>query len=349
MLLPSERENIMFNFNLQRFAALTPTVGTYGVSNQNATTNSSSGNNLSSEMKTFYDTALLENARAKYVFNQFGKKQPLKSGNGKTVEWRRFKTFAAATTPLTEGLIPDGNKLDVSNVTATVAQYGDYTPLTDVLMWAAVDPVLSETVNEHADQSARTLDLITRNVLLTNTNVYRSGGAADNNSITVTNGKLTAADVARAATILKQQNTPTINGDYIAIIHPSVAYDLMQDSGWQDAQKYVNPEKIYNGEIGKLHGVRFIESTEAKVEKNSATTPICIYHTFFFGKDAWGIVEPTGMSMQTIIKSKETIGGPLEQFGTAGWKAMHAAKILYAERLLDVISASTFSSSDSAN
>lgn len=340
----------MFTYNLQRFAAvLTPTQGTYGVSNQNGTSNSSTGNNLSAEMKTFYDTALLENARAKYVFNQFGKKQALKAGNGKNVEWRRFKTFAAATTPLVEGLIPDGNKLDVSSITATVSQYGDYTPLTDVIMWAAVDPVLSETVNEHADQAARTLDLLTRNVLLTNTNVYRAGGAASNDDLTVANGKLTAADVARAATILKQQNTPTINGEYVAIIHPSVAYDLMHDDGWREAQKYVNPEKIYNGEIGKLHGVRFIESTEAKVEMNTASSPIAVYHTFFLGKDAFGVVEPTGMSMETIIKSKEQIGGPLEQFGTAGWKAMHAAKVLYPERLLDVITASSFSATDTAN
>lgn len=340
----------MFTFNLQRFGAvLSPTQGTYGVSNLNSTTNSTTGNNLSAEMKTFYNTALLENARAKYAFNQFGKKQTLKPGSGKTVEWRRMKTFAAATTPLVEGLIPDGNKLDVSTITATVQQYGDYTPLTDVVMWAAVDPLLSETVNEHGDQAARTLDILTRNVLLTNTNVYRVGGAANNNALTVANGKITATDVARAATILKQQNTPTINGDFIAIIHPSVAYDLRQDSGWVEAQKYANPEKIYNGEIGKLHGVRFIETTEAKIEKNSATAPISVYHSFFFGKDAFGIVEPTGMTMKTIIKSAEEIGGPLEQFGTSGWKAMHVAKVLYPERLLDVISASTFSATDNEN
>ena len=98
-----------------------------------------------------------------------------------------------------------------------------------------------------------------------------------------------------------------------------------------------------------LHGVRFMETTEAKIEMNTASTAIAVYHTFFFGKDAYGIVEPTGMSMQTIIKSKEQIGGPIEQFSTVGWKAMHAAKVLYPERLLDVISASTFSTTDKAN
>lgn len=95
--------------------------------------------------------------------------------------------------------------------------------------------------------------------------------------------------------------------------------------------------------------MRFIETTEAKIEKNSATAPISVYHSFFFGKDAFGIVEPTGMTMKTIIKSAEEIGGPLEQFGTSGWKAMHVAKVLYPERLLDVISASTFSATDNEN
>jgi N4-gp56 family major capsid protein len=339
----------MHTFNLQRFAALTPTLGTYGISNENATTSTATGNNLSAEMKTFYNTNLLTNVRAKYCFNQFGKKQALPKGNGKTIEWRRFKTFAAATTPLTEGLIPDGNKLDVSSLTATLAQYGDYTPITDILQWAAVDPVISESVAEHADQAARTLETITRNVLVAGTNVYRAGGAASNDTLTVANGKITANDVARVATILKQQNTPTIDGYYVAIIHPSVAYDLMLDSGWTDAHKYAAPEEMFNGELGRLHKVRFVESTLAKVEQNSASTPISIYHTIFFGRDAWGVVEPTGMSMRTYIKDASQIGGPLEQFSTVGWKAMHAAKILYPERMVDYISTSTFSTTDAAN
>ena len=334
----------LYTFDLQLFGT-----SAFSDAAQNNTGSTGSGNDLSSQAKTFYNTALLENARAAYVYNQFGKKQPMPKGNGKTIEWRTFKTFKKATTPLTEGVIPTASKLDMASQTATLAQYGDYTPITDVLEWAAVDPIVSETVNEHGQNAGATLDTITRNVMLTNTNVYRVGAVANNNALTVANGKLTAADVARAATILKQQNTPKINGYYIAIIHPSVAYDLRQDTGWVEAHKYASPEEIYNGEIGMLHGVRFVETTEAKIEMNTATPAIAVYHTFFFGKDAYGIVEPTGMSMQTIIKSKEQIGGPIEQFSTVGWKAMHAAKVLYPERLLDVISASTFSTTDKAN
>ena len=342
------------DFNLQTFAqTLTAEAGTYGLSNINRSTDvagSSGGNDLSAEIKVFYDTTLLENATPALYYNQFGQKQPLKSRNGKTVEWRRFKTFEKALTPLKEGVIPDGHKLSVSSITATVQQYGDYVPVSDVLEWAAVDPIIGETTKENGVQAGLTLDTLTRDAIFAGcTNVYYVGGGTSLSAVTAAN-KLTSADIAKAATILKQQNTPTIDGSFVAIINPSVTYDIRQDSGWIDVHKYSATKEIFNGEVGELHGVRFVETTEAKIVSNGATSgAVKVYHCLFLGKGAYGVVEPTGMSLETILKSKEQVGGPLNQFSTVGWKAMHAAKVLYPERMLDVICGSSFSTTDKVN
>ena len=344
-------------FDLQMFASTQSGYDGNGVSNVNTTTMNTTGNDLSPEMKTFYNTALLENAKAVLYHNQFGREQPLSARNGKKVEWRRWTSFKKATTPLTEGVIPDGNKMDVKAIDVTLNQYGDYTPISDVLQFAAVDPVIAEATDEHGAQAGVTLDTLTRDVMQGTTSVFYAP-KEDGTPVTSRAGldatcTLTSDLVARVVTALKKNKAPTINGYYMAIIHPSVAYDLRSDPAWLDAHKYASVREIYNGEIGELHGCRFVETTEAKIYADTTTSThpanLAVYGCLFFGKDAYGVVKPDGMSMEMIIKSKDEIGGPLNQFSTVGWKAMHAAKILYPERIFRVECCSAFSATDYTN
>ena len=227
---------------------------------------------LTPEMKTFYSMELLEEAKPNLVHNQFNKHVPLPQGKGKTIEWRKFSNFDKATTPLTEGVTPDGHGLTVSTITATVDQYGDWSRVSDVLQMTAIEPVIVEFTDKHASNMGLTLDTIARNELQSGTQVIYAPNVSGSTETPVTSrgamdgtGKLTGKLVAKAATALKKKNAPTINGDYVAIIHPSVAYDLRRDPEWLEAHKYAAPEEIFTGEIGKLHGVRFVESTEAKI------------------------------------------------------------------------------------
>ena len=164
---------------------------------------------------------------------------------------------------------------------------------------------------------------------------------------------LTPAMVNKAVTILKKNRVPRINGRYYAVIHPSVAHDLRECEGWIEAHKYAAPEELFNGEIGELHGVRFIEDVFAPVLKSSSVKNAqdgAVYATYFFGKDSFGIIDPEGGALEMIIHDKGEIGGPLNQFSTIGYKfETNGATILYPERLLRVMSCSSYSSSDSAN
>ena len=231
-------------------------------------------NALSPEMKTFYDKTLLTLAGANLVHEQFGQKRPIPRNGGKTIEFRKFSKLPKATAALTEGVTPAGNKLSVSAVTCTAEQYGDYIEQTDMLELTAVDNTIVEATKELASQAGLTLDTVVRNELIGGTNVMYAPKVANGAETEVTSRaditadcKLRVKDVFRAAAELKAVNAPKINGSYVAVIHPYVAYDLMQDAGeqWIGIQKYAKPENVLRGELGTLAGVRFVESTEAKV------------------------------------------------------------------------------------
>ena len=322
-------------------------------------------NNLSQELKTFYDTELLENARVELFYAQFGKKQPLPANHGKTVQWRKWNTFARAA-QLQEGVIPTGQKFGVSTKTGSVNQYGTYAAVSDRLELRAYDDVILGATEEMGASAAETQETLIRDALLVNTNVMYcdnvalatgavagtpTGCDAMEASSTVMS-LLTPDMVARAVTKLKKDRVPTINGKYYAVIHPSVAYDLRRSKEWIEAHKYAAPQQLFNGEIGELHGCRFIENVFAPVltgdYANKAGT--AVYATYFFGKDSFGIIDPEGGALEMIVKDKSQIGGPLNQFSTIGYKLeTNGATILYPERVLRVMSCSSFSATDEAN
>ena len=228
---------------------------------------------LSAEMKTYYGMELLENAKPQLVHNQFAATKPLPVGGGKTVEWRKFGAFDKALTPLTEGVTPDGSGISVSYITKELSQYGDYTTVSDMLDLTAIDDVVLEITDRHGANMGLTLDTVTRNEIQQGNQVIYAPKLNDDGSKTEITSRYALNDrckisgelVAKAATALKKMNAPKFNGKYICIIHPSVAYDLRQDESWIAAHQYAAATELFDGEIGELHGVRFVETTEAKI------------------------------------------------------------------------------------
>ena len=322
-------------------------------------------NTLAGELKTFYDTELLENARVEMFYAQFAKKQNLPAGKGKTVEWRKWNTFAKAS-QLQEGVIPTGQKFGMTSKTGTINQYGTYATVSDQLELHAYDDVILGATEEMGASAAETQETLIRDALLANTNVlYCDNITLATGAVASTPGSTAAMEasetvmslltpdmVSKAVTKMKKDRVPTIGGKYYAVIHPSVAYDLRKSDAWIEAHKYAKPDEIYNGEIGELHGCRFIENVFAPVlgaeyvNKAGSKT----YATYFFGKDAFGIINPEGGALEMIVKDKSQIGGPLNQFSTIGYKfETNGATILYPERVLRVMSCSYFSGTDDEN
>ena len=309
---------------------------------------------LSAEMKTFYDMTLIDEAAPALVHDQFGQKRPIPKNGGKVIEFRKFAPLTKALTPLTEGVTPEGKSLDVTTITAEVSQYGDFITMSDMLELTAIDNVVVEALKLLGRQGGATLDTVVRNILHTGTNVMYCPKIAEDGSETAVTSRanldntcrLTVKQVQKAVAKLRAQNAPPISGKYVAIIHPYAAYDLMRDKEWIDAHKYAQPENMYEGEIGEIAGVRFVQTTEAKIYEGG------VFGTLIFGEGAYGNTEIAGGGMETIVKQKGSAGtaDPLDQRSSVGWKGQKTAEILVEQYMVRVESKSPdFSAGLAAN
>ncbi len=230
-----------------------------------------STNSLTNEMKTYYSDYLIDNAEPALVHAQFGQKRPIPRNGGKSVEFRRYSALSKASSPLSEGITPAGTSMEMSTVRASVYQYGAYIELSDMLLMTAIDNNVVEATKLLGSQAGRTIDSVIRDVLISSGTNVQYGEGNVNSRLELVGGEadgnhyLTVDAIRRAARALKSKNVEKINGSYVAIIHPDVAYDLMNDPEWEKPKSYCDPADLYNGEIGKIGGVRFVESTEAKI------------------------------------------------------------------------------------
>lgn len=341
--------SIAHGFDIQHFAVQTTLLNSKGT------------NDLSPEMKTFYDMRLLDYAQAALVHDQFGQKRPIPRNGGKKIEFRAFSPLPKALKALTEGVTPEGNSLNVTTVEAEVAQYGDFIVQSDVLELTAIDNTILEATKLLGRQAGLTLDTITRNVLIAGKSVMYAPKIAEGAETEVTSRSeldktsvLTVDLVEQVVAELRALNAPTIDGYYVAIIHPYVAYDLMRDPDWRKPHEYRDSTNLYQGEIGEIGGVRFVQTTEAKVWSDGDDCPegLAVFATLFLGDGAYGITEVEGGGLQTIVKQKGSAGtaDPLDQRSSVGWKALKTAEILLPEYIIRVESCSSrFSAGAKAN
>lgn len=210
---------------------------------------------------------LLTRAKKKLIFHQFGQSIPLPKGKGKTITWQRMSPLPPAMTPLVEGVTPVGNHINITEITATPTQHGDYLAFSDQFDYFTPNPppVVLRKNEVLGRQAGETLDLLTQAVIASGTNVRYSGGKTARSSLTSTD-VMTVDDLRKAILTLKNNNAePFDDGFYVAIVHPNVGYDLQNDNKWIDVKTYQDKQNIYNGELGKLYGARIVESNSVEI------------------------------------------------------------------------------------
>ena len=301
---------------------------------------------LSPTMQSYYDRKMLEHAKTQFVFANYAQKRSIPKNNGKTVQFRRWTLFTADpdTQALTEGTTPAAQNLSMSAITATVKQYGAYVEVSDLLDLTAVDNIIHDSSELLGEQLGNVLDMIVRDAMSATTNIQYADGKTSDNDITAAQ-KLTVGEIRKAVRTLKKAKARkfTRKGGkphYICIVDPDAVYDLQSDSLWQDVSKYSNAEQIYDGELGKMFGVVFIETTNAKIVENTATTKYGVHQTFVFGADSYGVVDVTGQgAIKAIIKPHGSSGtaDPLDQRATVGAKVTaFTACVLNADWLVSI-------------
>ena len=299
---------------------------------------------ISRENTEFYDRTLLFRAVALFVHTKFGQVRDIpRNGGTNTIKFRRYGNLSAATTALSEGVTPTGSQLSVTDITASVAQYGDYITVSDVVDYESKDPVLIEAAEILGDQMGDTIDQLTRDVLAAGT-VVTYVGDTSRAGITTTD-LITATEVRKAVRTLKNAKarritrminastgiaTEPVSAAYVGICHPDTTYDLQDETGWVPVEKYSSTMKVMEGEVGKLNDVRFVETTNAKIFSGAGAGSIDVYATILLGMDAYGITRISGEAVRNIIKPLGSAGSadPLDQRATSGWKITFVAKIL---------------------
>lgn len=294
-------------------------------------------------ISAFYDRNTLERALPACVHDMFGQMRPLPSKNSTSIKFRRYNALSVNTTALTEGVTPSGKQLSVTDITDTIAQYGDYVTVSDVLDLTNLDNTIKEATDVLGEQAGQSLDQVWRDKLVAGTNVYYAGAVA---SRVLTNTAVTTTDLDNVILALKNQNakyytemikgstsisTTPIRPAYFAIIHPSMTAKVEALTGFKSVETYASQNGVYPTEVGAYKNLRFIETTNAKVFTGAGAGGKDVYAMLVFGKDAYGVIPMRGSkNIETIVKPIGSSGSsdPLNQVGSVGWKAWTTCKIL---------------------
>lgn len=296
---------------------------------------------LTQLMSTYYDKRFLERAKAAIVFDYGADVKKMPRNGGKVVAFTRFTPLAAATTPLTEATNPSEVAMTATTVSATTAEYGNYTKVGSLFELTSIDERLEEHTDVHAVNASETVDILIRNELSANATARLAAGKSALSDIAATD-ILNGVEVRKVVRTLKANKAMRFaNGYFRAIVQEFTAYDLMGNSEWLDASRYINTETtIKQGILGKFAGVEFVESNQHSTESSTVT----VYHNIFCGAHGYGVVDIASTSEPKIyVKTpgEQDTSNPLNMFSTVGWKVTFVAKVLNANWAINLKTGAT--------
>jgi len=289
----------------------------------------------------FYDELFLRVAESKLVHKQLGQlNRQVPQGQGGygtgVIYWQRYSNLDLVTAGQGEGVPTTAVSMSAVNVTGTTAQYDAAVSISDITAYVSLGDIMKAAMERLAYNAGLSIDTVIRNTVAISGTIQNATGvaAAAFTSIPAT-GYLTVNEVRKAVRTLRANDTmEQADGYFVAVAHPHSLYDLMADTttgGWIDANKYTdsNAGKLLKGEVGKLVGARFIETSNAYRRTVSGVTASgTLYVTNFFGRDAFGVTEL--QNLKTYIKNFGSAGtaDPTDKVATIGWKTLFGAASL---------------------
>lgn len=299
----------------------------------NTNTNMTTSTGLTPGMQTYYNRELLRTFEPHLVHLQFGENYRMPMNSGITMNMRKMIPVAAKTTALEEGNPGEGKMLAEVAVTTTIQQFGDFALCSDWLDMVHLDENITRRIQRFGDAGARSVDAMVRDELATCTNVIYAGGKTARAQLTAAD-KLTSKELRKAVRTLKKNLAEKFNGYYVAIVGPDTVYDLQEDDAWVKVSEYQDKENIYTGEVGRLFGIRFVESTEAKIFEGAGASSADVASVIVLGRYAYGLTSLKGNKPRVVVKTAGSAGtaDPLDQISSVGWKLDgFAAKLLQPE------------------
>lgn len=306
---------------------------------------------LITPVQVYYDKVFLDRAKIelRHDFGAQVKNVPLNSGA--VVRWTRFSPLAIITTALSEATNPAEVAMTATQVSATLAEYGNVTNVSSLFSMTQIDVALKEHIEVHGQNAGESIDQLIRTELHSGGTLQLPAGV----SVSTISGvhlsdTFTGLEVRKAVRTLKLNKAQRFeSGLYRGIIGPASSYDLFGNSEWLDAHRYTTSDAIERGVVGKLHGVEFVETNNQYVTLSGgfSGTPVSdttagvanVYETYIFGKNAYGVVNLGSITAPTVIVKNpgpNDTSNPLNMFSTVGWKMPFATKTLNATWIIRV-------------
>lgn len=287
----------------------------------NTDTNMTTSSALSAGMQTYYNRELLRTFEPNLVHLQFGDEHRMPPHSGLVMNMRKLIPLETNTKALSEGDPGESVMLAETEVTVQLQQYGEYARCTDKLDLTHLDMDIMRRTKLFGDAGARSIDAVVREELAKCANVIYAGGKASRAELTAAD-KLTSRELRKAVKTLKKNHAQTFGGYYVAIIGPDTMYDLQEDEAFVKVSQYQDKENIYTGEVGRLFGVRLVETTEAKIFEGAGADGADVASVIVLGQYAYGVTSLKGAKPRVIVKSAGSAGtaDPLDQISTVGWK-----------------------------
>ena len=299
----------------------------------NTDTNMTTSSALSAGMQTYYNRELLRTFEPNLVHLQFGDEHRMPPHSGLVMNMRKLIPLETNTKALSEGDPGESVMLAETEVTVQLQQYGEYARCTDKLDLTHLDMDIMRRTKLFGDAGARSIDAVVREELAKCANVIYAGGKASRAELTAAD-KLTSRELRKAVKTLKKNHAQTFGGYYVAIIGPDTMYDLQEDEAFVKVSQYQDKENIYTGEVGRLFGVRLVETTEAKMFEGAGASGADVASVIVLGQYAYGVTSLKGAKPRVIVKPAGSAGtaDPLDQISTVGWKMDgFGAKLLQPE------------------
>lgn len=292
---------------------------------------------LTQEAQTYYEKKFLARAEYEYIFDKGAQMRTQPKNGGDTVRFTRHTPLATATAALTQGTNPSEVALTATNVTAQLSEYGNVVKISRFLTLNGIDVENKEKIEVVGQNMGETLDELVRNELFT-------GATARFQAAKTALSALSASDVLKVKDLQlavrdlktnKAKRFQTNVAPWMGKVSPSSSYDLQQDSTFINVDSYQNGSMIYTGEIGKISGVRLLESANPKSEAGGATT---VYSNFVHGDQAFGAIDLEGdkPNVYIIPHTKIDSGNAAGRFSMVSWATSTVNKTLNANWLINI-------------
>lgn len=299
---------------------------------------------LSQLMQTYYDKLFISTAKHWLIHEQGAQMRPLPQGEGKVVYFQRYTPLALITAQLTEAANPTAVNLSATNVSGTVSEFGSYTKISKLLKLTAIDPKMEGAVEVMAQNAGESRDQMVREKGLVASNTDQFAGAKSALTDVAITDTLSASEIRKAVRTLKANKAMRYSdGYFLGKVSPYASYDLMGDTTWVNAHTYKDGAELYRGELGRLHGVRFIETTNWKETANGGASNADIIHTFVHGREAFGVTDLNGDEKKIYTKTPgaNSTDNPVDRFSTVGWAMSYVPVVLVSDWIIEIKSGAT--------